>query len=152
MYLKALISPDRVVLHLKGGNRREILEALVGTLEKDHILTDADAFIGDLEKREEEITTQVEAGVAFPHARSSAVRRLALVVGIADEPGLVFNPDVSEPCRIFFLIAVPSLAPTAHLPLLQKLANFAHNPKQTKKLLNCDSTTQAVRCLKSFKG
>ena len=129
-----------------------MFQQLIQPLVDDGLVTNAADFLVDLERRENEITTQLEHGVAFPHARSMAVKRVALAIGIAPEPGIEFNPEATEPCRVFFLMAVPSFAPTAHFSLLRKLANFAHDEKQLAKFLVAKTPTQAIRCLTTFKG
>ncbi|OGV76797.1 MAG: hypothetical protein A3K19_17465 [Lentisphaerae bacterium RIFOXYB12_FULL_65_16] len=145
--IRALLPREHIIFELAGANRRAILRTMAEPLAAASLITHLDEFLNDVEAREDEITTQVADRVAMPHARSAAVRRLVLVVGIADKPGLAFNPDVSKTCRLFFLIGVPALAPTAHLPLLQHLANFAHDPKHVDKLLASENHVQVVRCL-----
>ncbi len=152
MDLKALLPRQHVLFHVEGRNRREILRALVRPLVQDGLVVDERSFINHLERREDEITTQLDRGIAFPHARSEAARRLALVVGVTDEPGLVFNVEREDLCRVFFLIAVPSFAPTAHLPVLQFLANFAHQRPRVEKLLSAKTPAQLIRVLATFKG
>ena len=151
MDIRALLPRHHVVLHLKGRARRDLLYSLVQPLAADALVSDVDVFLSDLERRENEITTQVNPRVAFPHARSTAVTRLALSVGLADAPGLPFNLQMSASCRLFFLIGVPAFAPTAHLPLLQQLANFAHDDESVGKLLAAETVAQAIRCLTGFR-
>lgn len=152
MDLSVLLPRHHILLHLAAETRRDILGSLVSPLVDDGLVSDREVLLRDLERREDEITTQIGHRVAFPHARSHAASRLALTVAIADEPGLVFNRQSAEGCRLFFLIAVPAFAPTAHLPLLQRLANFAHDDKRMARLLASGTAAQAVRFLVGYKG
>jgi len=152
MDIKVLLPKEHVVLHLSGDARRGVLKALSAPLVADGLVTDDDAFLDAVEHREDEVTTQLAGGVAFPHARSPFVRRLALTVGVDPPPGLIFNASLGTPCQLFFLLAIPALAPTSHLPLLQRLANFVHDDKCLLKLLASTTPALAARCLHTFKG
>ena len=152
MDLKTCLPTNHIVLHLQGTSRREILSALCEPLVSDSVVTNIETFLDDLERREDEITTRVTESIALPHARSHAVRRLGFCVGIADEPGLSFGALPAHCCRLFFLIGVPSYAPTAHMPLLQTLAKLAQDEQKTAKLLASRTPSQAMRCLVSFRG
>lgn len=151
MDIKTLLPKSHVIFNLAGAGRCEIVRSLASPLVADGVITDLDAFLADIERRENEITTQAENGVAFPHARSHAVRRLALTVGIVGTAGVDFGGPETPPCRVVFLIAVPSFAPTAHLPLLQSLANVVHDPKRIDKLLASRTDVQVIRALTSTK-
>ena len=151
MDLKALLPKSHAFFHLKAMDRSAVFRQLVSPLVESKIVTDADAFIADLIRREDQITTQIHPDIALPHARSEAVRRLGLSIGIADPPGLVFNPAVGECCRIIFLIAIPACSPTAHLTLLQHLVHFANDPKRMEKLLACQTPAQVSNCIVTFK-
>ncbi|MCF7854221.1 MAG: PTS sugar transporter subunit IIA [Candidatus Pacebacteria bacterium] len=152
MDIKSLIPASHVLLGLKGETPRDILRNLSKPLAMDNILSDAEAFLDDVERREGQFTTQVDNTVALPHARSNTVRRLACSVGIASDPGLAFNPTENNRCRLFFMLAVPAFAPTAHLPLLQHLANFAHDPERVEKLLDSTTPAKAARQIVRFRG
>jgi mannitol/fructose-specific phosphotransferase system IIA component (Ntr-type) len=152
MDLTALLPQEHVVLNLSGSSRRELMQALVAPLIAADVVTDCCGYLADLERRESQITTQMGKGIAFPHARSNAVRRLGLSVGIAGENGVTFNEQQPEKCRLFFLIAIPAYAPTAHLPLLQHLAHFAQDEAKVDRLLASSSPLQVARFLTSFKG
>ena len=152
MDISTLLPRSHVLLNFTATGRREAFQALVAPLVTDGIVADADRFVKALERRERQITTQVECGIAFPHARSGAVRRLALTVGLCGPEGVDFDGTDSGTLRLLFLIAVPSFAPTAHLPLLQRLANFAHEPARVARLLACNTPAKVVACLTRFKG
>ena len=149
--LKTLVLPEHIINPITGENNREIFELLTAPLVASGIVTDAKVFVADLEERENKVTTQIETNVAVPHARSKVVKRLGMTIGVAPEPGLNFDPDHETPCRLFFLMAIPSFAPTAHMPLLKKLAMFAHDHKRVEKLLESDNK-KILKQLTSFRG
>ena len=152
MDLKKFLGADNILLNLSATSQRDMFTQLMAPLVKSEAVTEEKRFLQDLLRREEEITTMIEPGVAFPHARSPVVRRLSLVVGLTDENGATFNPDSDINCSLFFCIAIPAFAPTSHLPLLQLLAAFAHNPKRLEKLVQCKTTAAVSKTLCAFKG
>jgi mannitol/fructose-specific phosphotransferase system IIA component (Ntr-type) len=151
MNLKSFLAADRIIIGLTADSPREALEKLVAPLIKNDIVTDEAQFLDDLVAREAQITTVMDNSVALPHARSHAVRRLGLSVGLAPD-GIRFNPESDTLSRLFFCIAVPSFAPTAHIGMLQTLAKFARDPKRVEKLLASKQPGIANRYLGSFKG
>ena len=84
MDIKALLPRHHVLLHLATAPRRDLLRQLAAPLAEDGLITDVEHFLDDLERREDQITTQIRKDIALPHARSECVRRLAFCVGVAD--------------------------------------------------------------------
>lgn len=150
MDIKALLPKSHFLLHLQAGSRRDLLQQLAAPLVEDGILTDVDVFVKDVLRREEQITTQIGKDLAIPHARSAAVRRLGISVGLADAPGIAFNPAAGK-CLVFFLIAIPAFAPTSHLILLQGLVHFANERKRMDKLKAAATPAQAASALVTYK-
>ena len=150
--LATFLSADRVILGLTADSQRALVDQLIKPLIAARIVGDGARFAADVLAREQEITTVMENGVALPHARSNAVKRLGLAVGIMPEPGMQYNLEGDVPSRLFFLIAVPAFAPTAHMPLLQRLAQFAREPKRVERLLASKTPSVAVRYLGNYKG
>ena len=149
--LKAMLPKNHFLLHFNAKGQDQIFRTLAQPLVDDGIVTDLDRFIADVAKRESQITTQICKSIAMPHARSDVVRRLGVTVAVADEPGLLYTPGAKSKCRIFFMIAVPSFAPTAHLALLQGLVHFAQDERRVAKLLAAATPAQAATCLTTFK-
>ena len=152
MDAKALLPKEHVIIGLAGETPRDILRCLIEPLMREGIVSDDEAFLDALQAREAEVSTQLENGVAFPHARSAAVKRLALTVGLAPATGLAFSPEAESPCRAFFLIAIPAIAPTAHLPLLRRLASFAHTDGKIERLLRARTPGAAARIITTYRG
>ncbi len=150
MDIKSLLPSSHVILGLAADSRRQVWERLCAPLVEENIVTDADAFLADLERREQQVTTRISPLVALPHARSNYARRLGVVVGLAGEQPIVYAPGEEGP-RLVLLIAVPAFAPTAHLPILQQFAAFARSPARLEKLLSQSSPAQIVRLLTAAK-
>lgn len=146
MDLNTLLPKDHILLNTSCQTRRELFVAMTEPLAAAGIVTDAAAFVDALEAREQQVTTRLDAGIALPHARSPVVKRLGLTIATAPEPGIPFAADGS-PCRLFFCIAVPSGAPTAHLKLLQALAEFARTPVRVERLLAVTMPSRVIRAL-----
>lgn len=154
MKLKPFILPERIVIGIQPGSQEDVLKQLSEPLiSAGNLITSADKFLEDLLKREREVTTVMENGVAFPHTRSTAVSRLCLVIGLTppDAP-IKFNPEGEADSRLFFCIGVPAFAPTAHIPILQSLANFARDDKRVERLMKSKTPAQVVRKFATFKG
>lgn len=151
MDLTVLIPRSHVLLNLTGTTRREMLRTLAQPLAEDKIVTDLEQFLDDVERREDQITTQIGKDIAIPHARSGTVRRLGLTLGLASKPGLRFDADAPHPCHFLFLVAIPSFSPTAHLGLLQVLVHFANDRRRLEKLGASKTPAQAISTLLSFK-
>ena len=152
MKLQPFVTTERVIIGLEPGDRKSILEQLIQPLVDSDCISDTDLFIKDLEEREDQVTTVLENGVAFPHARSTAVTRLCMTVGIAGEGGVVLNSGSDVKTPVFFCIGVPSRTPTAHMPILQTLANYVKDEKRLERLAACTTGSQVVRCLANYKG
>ncbi len=133
-------------------NRRDLLSTLVDPLVADGIVTDAEAFVEALEKREADMTTQMRGGIALPHACSPAVTRLGLVVGRVAASGVAFDPDSEEKCLYFFLMSVPASAPAAHIQLLSHIAGLITAPGNLDKLRQKEDPDAIWQFINKWKG
>jgi len=152
MLIKNFMKADRVILGLEGGSQEQILRTLIAPMVQIGTVTDPDQMVADLLRRESEVTTVIDNGIAFPHARSNAVRALSLTVGIAVEGGVSFASAANLKTPLFFCLAIPAFAPTAHMRLLQSLALFSREMNRVERLLQSATPAAAARYLGNFKG
>ena len=116
-----LTTADLVAVDHPGAADTEgVVSALASLLAQAGRVTDADAFVEAVMKREALEPTALPGGVAIPHARhacvgtlSVAVARLAAPVSFAEG-----KPDVD----VVLLIAAPDEDPSAYLKVLAKIA------------------------------
>jgi mannitol/fructose-specific phosphotransferase system IIA component (Ntr-type) len=152
MNLLPFLKVDRIIIGLCGDSHKDIFTTLIQPLIVDQSITDEAVFLSDLLQREEQITTAMEGGIAFPHARSHSVKKLGLVVGITGAEGVDFNPLGGEKIRLFFCIAVPATAPNSHMPLLTALARFSRDQKRLEKLFTYKTPTGVMNFIASYQG
>ncbi len=151
MNLLPFLKANQVILGLAGNNLNDIMKSLVQPLVVNGIVTDEAAFIADLLQREHQVTTAMEGGIAFPHARSHGVKKLGLVIGITADEGITYNPQGSDTVRLFFCIAIPATTPNSHIPLLSMLARFSRDPKRLEKLYSYKTPAGVVNFIASYK-
>ena len=132
-------------------SRRTLLGLLTEPLVADGIVTDSEAFLDALDLREADMTTQMKGGIALPHACSTAVKRLGLVIGRMADPGINFDPDSEEKCLYFFLMSVPASAPAAHLPLFSHIAGFITAPGKLEKLRSTEDQEAIWKLITAWK-
>ncbi len=119
MKLTFMLPKDCVITGVRGGSRskKEVLEELVDVLMKNTPLAGeglSKALIVDsLWRREEELSTAVGDGFAFPHARIPDIKGSYLLFAVSREGVDFVSPD-RRPVNFFFM----SIVATANVNLL----------------------------------
>jgi nitrogen PTS system EIIA component len=128
-----MLTPDRVVVPLAARDKRGIIVELAERLVS---LTGGrlDEVLRAIEERESVLSTGVGFGVAIPHARSSAVRELAVVSGVSAEP-VPYDSLDGEPVRLFFLIVGPESSAGLHVKILSRIARLVRRDGIRRHLL-----------------
>ena len=115
-----LITPELVATGLDVMDRVEATSHLVDLMHAAGRVTDAAAFLDDVQKREAQMATGMPGGVGLPHARSEHVTAPSLAV--AQIPGGVDFGAPDGPATLVFLIAAPTTGDADHLKILAALA------------------------------
>jgi mannitol/fructose-specific phosphotransferase system IIA component (Ntr-type) len=96
--------------------------------------------------RELLVSTEMETGMAFPHARLSGLDALSFALGRSPEPlGWGANPAPSV--RLVFLIAVPTTDSTQYLQLISGLAQLAKDSRLVERLHAAEDSLQVFGVL-----
>ncbi|MDG4531390.1 fructose-specific PTS transporter subunit EIIC [Streptomyces sp. AV19] len=119
---------------LAARDKEEAIRELTELLAEGGGVTDVDALVADVLRREGRGTTGFGAGVAIPHAWSDAVE--APVVAFArSEAGVAWGSPDGTAARLLFLIAVPrGAAADEHLRILAALARRLMDPGFRRRL------------------
>lgn len=126
-----------MLLKAEAKSKEDALKQAITLMEKNGNLNDAELFLKEVLKREEEGSTGIGDGVAIPHSKTRAVSKAGLVF-VRFPDGVEFDALDGEKVKLLFLIAVPDLANEMHLEILSQLsmllmdASFVASLEQAK--------------------
>jgi mannitol/fructose-specific phosphotransferase system IIA component (Ntr-type) len=126
MTLADFTRPGLIIPHLVSRDETSAIHELSLTLQREGCVPDWLRFYHEALNREYLLSTDMEAGMAFPHARLPGLRELIFAFGRSDVP-FAWGPGVTHPVRMVFLLAVPSAGAEPYLPLISALARLSGN-------------------------
>ena len=148
MDIKRLLQEKQILCKVKADTDREsLLDMMAETLAQGNVLADKDAYLKAVMKREADMSTQTNGGIALPHACNSSVKKLGLCIATIADEGVDFSDDADCKCKLLFMIAIPADTPAAHIPLYAFLADFLTNSGKLDEVLNADSPDEIIAML-----
>lgn len=138
MKLSKFSEENLVSFSLSSSDKDGIIEELVEMVSQSNMVKDKDQLLNDVKERENLVTTGVGYGVAFPHAKTSAVKGIVIGFGRCSE-GIDFDAMDHKPVSLFFLIAAPEDAIGAHLNVMARLSFLMKSEENRKKLMDATS-------------
>lgn len=138
MKLSKFCDENLVVFDLKATNKDEAIEELVDLVATSKVVHDRDQLLHDIMERERLVTTGVGYGVAFPHAKTRAVKGIVIAFGRCKN-GIDFDAMDHKPVTLFFLISAPEDAIGAHLNVMARLSYLMKSEENRAKLMEATS-------------
>ncbi|WP_440895104.1 PTS sugar transporter subunit IIA [Amphibacillus sp. Q70] len=134
---ESILNQKNVKFKLKAKTKDEAIHELANLLLYGGYLSDVDRFIEDVFIREGEGVTGIGNGIAIPHGKSQAVKKIGLAIGKTDYPIDWESLDGSK-VQIIFLFAVSNTTEGAHdhIRLLSKIATKLGNENNIRALNN----------------
>ncbi|HHC6588046.1 TPA: PTS sugar transporter subunit IIA [Vibrio parahaemolyticus] len=137
-----LTNVNLIKRNLQANNKKEVFEELAQMLFENNRISSKEAFLTDIEAREVLSVTSMD-GIAYPHAKSKAVTKPAIAVGVKRE-GIEYGDEEGVKPTVFFMIASPDNGADHHIYVLQELfGKFSeefiediHNAKDENQILN----------------
>lgn len=150
MTLADFTSPGLIIPHLRGQDAASVIQELSQAMQREKRVPDLLPFYHAALNREFLVSTDMEAGMAFPHARLPGLRELLFVFGRSDQP-LGWGAKATRSVRLVFLMAVPATDSTQYLSLISGLARLAKNSGLVDKLMAAQDTFQILEVLQEIK-
>lgn len=125
--ITALTHPQLISLALAAETKEALFDEMASMLAAYGAISDKQQFLQDVWNRENLDCTGFEQGVALPHAKSSAVVRPALVVGISPR-GIAYGAEDGQPTTLIFMIASPDGGANHHIEVLAELSTRLLEP------------------------
>jgi fructose-specific phosphotransferase system IIA component len=138
MKLSKFCDESLISFDLEAKTKDEVIEELVASVVSSNMVTDPKALLKDIKQREELVTTGVGYGVAFPHAKTKAVKGIVIAFGRSNK-GVNFDAMDRQSVHLFFLIAAPEDAIGAHLNVMARLSYLMKSDENRQRLLKATS-------------
>lgn len=132
MDLGEILGKDAIVLDLKVGSKKQLLQALS---ERAAELTDLSAreIFDTILQREKLGSTGVGNGIAIPHGKFDKFETIFGVFAKLTEP-IDFDALDEKPVDIVFLLLAPESAGADHLKALSRIARVLRDPQRLAAL------------------
>jgi len=164
--LSELLSPSRIRVPLKAGDKEGILRELVGLMLAGNggaigsegaggmggtggmgvSAAQADEILGAILERERQFPTGIGYGVAVPHGRCPALPGLVVVAGTTPAP-IPYETIDGEPVRLFFLLAGPESHAGVHVKALSRISRLVRREPVRGRLLAARTPEEFHRAL-----
>lgn len=131
--LKEYIKPNLVFHNLQGNHTSDVLRELLAPLSHAGQINNVESILERLLKREEEMPTTMEHGIAVPHLRTNAVNEFLCVIGIHKE-GIVFDANEKDLSRIFILTLSPKSKAAPHIQFMAAITHRLDDTVRAKCL------------------
>jgi mannitol/fructose-specific phosphotransferase system IIA component (Ntr-type) len=142
--------PGLIVPHLRERDTAGIISELSQALQREGYVPDLLPFYHAALNQELLANSALECGLAFPHARLSAVRRLQFAFGRTPEP-IIWGVKGSYPVQLIFLLAVPATDAASYLHLLASLAKLGQQTELLAELRVADSAEAILAALQQIR-
>jgi len=142
MTLTDILDRDLIKIPLESTTKHALLEELVDVLVEKKHLRNRDELLDAVIARESLGSTGLGEGIAIPHAKTSAIESVSLVLGITPEP-IEFDAQDGKGSQFFFLVIAPEREAGAYIEVLASIARATASPT-FRRLLGCARSADEV--------
>ncbi len=123
MELSRILTPERIRVPLASNEKTAAITELVDLLAGAGVVTDREAALKAVLKREAERSTGIGYGLAIPHGKSDACTGLALAAGKPQQP-IAFQSLDGRPVTFIVLLVSPPDQTGPHIQALAKISRL----------------------------
>ena len=142
------INPDAVEIMIKGVSKQEIIEEMVDIIIRSGQLEESrnERVVRRILAREKIMSTGMQYGIAIPHAKTSAVKKVVCAIGIKRD-GVNFKSLDGLPSKIFVMILSPRGVTGPHIRFMADISQLFMDAKRRERLLEAGSNQQLYKIL-----
>ncbi len=138
-----------IVPELRAGDRDGVIAELVTALKKAGELVGCNSkeVTRAVIKRENEASTGMGKGVAVPHIKHKAIKKVVAAIGQSSR-GIDFSSLDNQPVYSVILLISPVDDPDKHLEVMEKVFRYLQQEKFRKFLRQSHNAEQIIELLK----
>jgi Kef-type K+ transport system membrane component KefB/mannitol/fructose-specific phosphotransferase system IIA component (Ntr-type) len=138
--LMRYIPPDAVTAALQGADKASIIDELLDLLHAKGYVGDRQQAREDIWAREKSLSTGMQFGIAIPHGRTDAVKRLVCAIGVKRD-GCDFDSIDGQPTRIVVLTLSPKHLTAPHMQFMAMISQ-ALDEEGRARILRADNAAE----------
>lgn len=139
-----LLSKEQVILNDHLSAKEPVIRMIAEKATELGLSDDCEELIASFMEREALGITGMGGGIAIPHAKSSSVKRVAVII-VKSETPIVWESFDEEPVYIAIALMVPKENPdNVHLKVLSSLTRKLVNEQFKKSLFNANTQNQIM--------
>lgn len=151
MSLLAITGKKYITHDLQSSDKKGIIEELVDLLNKAGKVKDMGKTIEEIMEREEKSSTGLEKGVAVPHAKTPAVKKLIMAIGISKK-GIDFNAIDGGKSYLFFLLLSPPDSTGPHVAALASIARLLTTSEIRETLKKAVTADDIINIIQEYES
>ncbi len=140
---------DKVMLGLKPGGKKDVIETLVSFLMKTGASGDSGKIVKALLDREKTGSTGIGNGVAIPHSKTDAVDSVRVVYAYSPD-GVDYDSVDCKPANFFFMVVSPPSEASVQLRLLARISRLMGNRMLRNELKGADTPEKAIEAIRRY--
>ncbi len=139
MKLKHYLLPESILLNINAADKNSLLEKMVDCISNCIAATDVGldnkAILDAIKKREEQSSTGIGDGFAFPHARFANLKSIGICLTVLEKP-VDYNSFDKQDVDVACMVIVPENKPTLALKVMAQIAKIFSNKDFLKDIKN----------------
>jgi nitrogen PTS system EIIA component len=149
--ISGILAPGAIKVNMEAADREEAFEELVDVLVQTGGVTDREAALNAVRKREEMGSTCIGEGIAVPHGKDETVRELVASLGLSQK-GIAFGGVDGKPAKAVFLLLAQPNHPGPHVQALASFAQLTQSPQFVRELLEAKSSTDVLDVIRKMEA
>lgn len=133
MKISDILETESVIADLEATDKKDALKTILNSFGDNIDLKQA---YQDIMTREDDYSTGLEEGIAFPHARTTAVKALKLAFAVSRK-GIEFNSRDGKPSHFIPLLLTPRSSGKSHIIILAEMIRKLEDSDVRNRILQC---------------
>lgn len=145
MNLKKILSKEVICLDLKSKTKDDVLGELIDILINSGKIdaSKKESVLNSVQKREAQMSTGMQEGIAIPHAKTDEVEDISACIGISKE-GIDFGSLDGKPSDLFIMTISPARKTGPHVQFLAEISRLLTNPGKREQIYAAETIEEVL--------
>ncbi|WNY66057.1 fructose-specific PTS transporter subunit EIIC [Borreliella andersonii] len=146
--MQNLFSKNLIVLNYNATSKEDVIRKMASMFNENGYLNDMEAFIKEIEKREEINGTGIEEHIAMPHAKGNFIKKHGIAILRVVGNGFDFKSSDQKLSKLFFMMALPEeTSSNAHIKAISYLSNTFSNNLLRHELMSTNNENRFLEII-----